>query len=279
LIKNNQRGGRMTDTQKTRIIILSLLLLLLLGIVSYSGIFVEDTYKRDSISMAAQGIGQDIVNLFLVMPLLVLSLIYMLKNGKVAIFIFSGTLFYILYSFFIYCFGVYFNRLFLLYCFILGLSFYLFIIMIIELNGMHVKHWFSDKVPVRLIGNYLITIAVMFYLLWLKDTVPAILADSVPKSVSDYNLLVNPVHVLDIGIVLPGVITTAILLIRKHQLGYIFTPVIMIFIIILAAALIGMAVMLQVKNINDDLSIAGIFTILALISTFILFLFLKRLNK
>ena len=50
--------------------ILTILLVLSLAMVSIAGAFLPDTYHRDSASMAAQGVGQDFVNLFLVVPLL-----------------------------------------------------------------------------------------------------------------------------------------------------------------------------------------------------------------
>jgi len=144
---------------------------------------------------------------------------------------------------------------------------------------MKVHKWFGEKVPTCLIGIYLIIIAVMFYLLWLKDIVPAIINNSIPNSVSVYNLLVNPVHVLDIAIALPGLIIVAVLLIKKHRLGYILTPIFLVFIIILATALVGMVVMLKVSHVSDDTSIAGIFIFLAFISFIFLFLFLKNIKS
>ena len=78
--------------------------------------------------------GQDIVDLFIVVPLLILSLVFVRKGKVNSYFIFSGILFYILYSFFIYSFGVHFNNLFLLYCLTLGTSLYTFIIMVVQLT-------------------------------------------------------------------------------------------------------------------------------------------------
>jgi hypothetical protein len=268
----------MAKRQLKVIALLSGVMAIALGIVSYYGAFIPSTYERDAPSMAIQGMGQDIFDLFFVVPLLLISMFFMLKNKQVALFVFSGTIFYILYSFFIYSFGVHFNNLFLLYCLILGASLYTFILVINELNKMNVHKWFNNSVPVGIIGIYFILIAFMFYLLWLKDIISAIVNDTIPKNVSDYKLLVNPVHVLDIAFVLPGLLITAILLIRKQQLGFIFTPIFLIFIILLAMALIAMVIMLKIKGISEDLSIAVIFIILAIISLIIFYVFMKKLN-
>ena len=79
----------MVNKQLKIIITLTVVLSVTLAIVSYYGAFVTDTYERDSASMAAQGMGQDIVDLFFVIPLLIISLILMLKNCKVAFYIYS----------------------------------------------------------------------------------------------------------------------------------------------------------------------------------------------
>ncbi|MBC8183311.1 hypothetical protein H8E88_19570 [candidate division KSB1 bacterium] len=267
----------MPTNQLKILTVLTVLLAVTLIIVSFFGAFVSGTYERDSASMAAQGKGQDLVDLFFVVPLLFLSLIFMQRNNKVACFIYGGTIFYILYSFFIYCFGVNFNKLFLLYCLTLGLSLYSFILFMGELNRMDVHKWFGENVPTRSIGIYLLIVAAMFYLLWFKDIIPAILNNSIPASVSDNNLLVNPVHVLDIAFALPGLIIATVLLLKKHRLGYILAPIFLVFTIILAIALTGMVIMLKLNNISENISIAFIFIFLAIISFIFLFLFLKNI--
>ncbi|MCK5453865.1 MAG: hypothetical protein KAJ16_05860, partial [Calditrichia bacterium] len=55
-------------------------------------------------------------------------------------------------------------------------------------------------------------------------------------------------------------------------------PISLVFIIILAIALIAMVLVLQARDITDDISIAGIFVILAIISSIFLFLFLRNIK-
>ena len=50
------------------ILALSLPLLVFLIIASYFGIFITETYAELTVSFTAQGIGQDIVNLFIISP-------------------------------------------------------------------------------------------------------------------------------------------------------------------------------------------------------------------
>lgn len=259
--------------------ILSILLALSLAVVSYFGAFNPLTYARDSASMGAQGIGQDLVDLFIVVPLLLISLFFARNNNRIWILILAGTLFYIMYSFIIYAFGVYFNQLFLLYCTTLGLSLFAFWVLIVKLNQQDITLWFYESRITKLIATYFIIVAAMFYLLWLKDVIPAIINNTVPATVSDYNLLVNPVHVIDIAFALPGLIVVAILLFKRQNFGYIFAPVGLVFIIILTIALAGMVIMLNAKNISDDTSLVGIFLILSAISIVLLVMFLRTMKK
>jgi hypothetical protein len=266
--------------QHPRILVgLSLLLAIALAIASYYGAFVPGTYERDSASMAAQGMGQDLFDLFFVTPLLLISLLYTLKGNRIALFIFAGTVFYVLYSFFIYAFGVHFNSLFLIYCLVLGSSLYTFLLIIYENSGMELNNWFGEKTPTRAIGIYFISVALLFYLLWLKDTVPSILNNTVPANVLDNDLLVNPVHVLDMAIALPGLVITAVLLFKKQTLGFLFAPVFLIFTVLLSLSLIAMVLALNAKGISEDISIAGIFLILAVISMGLLTMFFRNMKR
>jgi hypothetical protein len=129
------------------ITILTIILSISMAIASWSGAFVPGTYARDTASMAAQGRGQDLFNLFIAMPVMLIALISLYRDSKTGWFAFSGAVLYYLYSYFIYAFGVYFNRLFLFYCLALGSSFYLFLVTLLQLNSLKVEQWFSEKTP------------------------------------------------------------------------------------------------------------------------------------
>lgn len=254
---------------------LTLAMTVALAIASYYGAFVPTTYAHDSVSMGTQGKGQDVFDLFVVVPLLLISLVFTRRGNRVSFLILGGTVFYVLYSYVIYAFGVHFNSLFLVYCMVFGASLYTFLLCIVEFNNLQVQHWFGDRTPNRATGIFFIVIAALFYMLWLKDVVPAIMSNSVPASVTDNDLLVNPVHVLDIAVALPGLVVTGLLLFKKHPLGYLFAPIYLVFTILLALALIAMVVAVKQKGISEDISIAGIFVVLAAISAAFLYQFLR----
>jgi len=253
-------------------------MLVFFTVASVFGAFINITYARETASMAAQGIGQDLVDLFLVVPAILISLYYMRRKNRKATLIFGGLIFYVLYSFIIYSFGVHFNLMFLVYCFTLGTATFIFLTFIYNTGRLDVRSWFKQKTPDRGIAIFFIIISAMFYMLWLKDVLPAILNNSIPRSVSDYDLLVNPVHVIDMSFALPGLIITAVLLLKKHNLGYIFTPIVLVFLIILTIALAAMVIMSKIKGISEDISIALIFLALSVVSIVFLVIFLRAIE-
>jgi len=257
--------------------ILTILLAISLAIVSVAGAFFPETYSRDSPSMGAQGVGQDLVDLIVGVPLLLLSFYYTSRGNRVASLIYGGTLFYIMYSFIIYCFGINFNRFFLFYCLTLSLSLYSFILFFSELRQQKVEEWF-DRAPVRWVSVYLVVVALIFYMLWLKSIVPAILNNQVPADVSDYNLLVNPVHVIDLVFVLPGLILGALLIRRKLGLGYIIASIALVFMVLLTLALAAMVLLLVIKGINEDFTVAIVFGALTITSVIFTLLLLRSVK-
>ncbi|HDZ42253.1 MAG TPA: hypothetical protein ENH59_11335 [Bacteroidetes bacterium] len=268
----------MSTNQLRTITLLTLIMLVFLSVASFFGAFVDITYAREAASMAAQGMGQDIVDLFLVVPAVIISLFLMRKDKRVATLIFGGLVFYVLYSFIIYSMGVHFNLMFLVYCFTLGTASYVFISYFYALSRVDVKGWFEEGTPNQGIAIFFIIVAALFYLLWLRDVLPALVENKVPKSVSDYGLPVNPVHVIDISFALPGLIITAVLLFRKHNLAYILAPAGLVFMIVLTIALAAMVIMTRIRGISEDASLAYIFIILSVISVIFLLGFLKRIK-
>ena len=194
-----------------------------------------------------------------------------------ATLLYSGTLGYIMYSFIIYCFGVYFNQFFLLYCLTLSLSLYAFILVFSDLKKQKVELWF-EKAPVKLISIYISIMALIFYVLWLKSVVPAIIHNEVPKEVSDYKLLVNPVHVIDLVFALPGLIIGSVLIWKKKGIGFIIASLALVFMVLLTLALAAMALVLVVRGISEDFTIAIVFGILSITSVVLLILLFRKIK-
>ncbi|MGC9342112.1 MAG: hypothetical protein ACP5E3_05385, partial [Bacteroidales bacterium] len=257
--------------------LLSIFLSITLTIVSIAGAFFPSTYQREVPSMAAQGAGQDLVDLFLVVPLLLVSLYYTNKGSKIASLFLGGTLAYIMYSFVIYSLGIHFNQMFLLYTTTLGLSLYAFILYMNDMLATDLSEWF-EHAPKKLVGIYLIIVAFIFYALWLQSIIPALINKTIPDDVANYDLLVNPVHVIDMAFALPALILGGILIMKGKSTGYLIASLALIFMMILTIALAGMVIMLVIRGISEDYTIATVFGVLTLTSLIIILLLFKRMK-
>lgn len=260
------------------ILMLSLPLAILTAIVSYAGVFIESTYTRENTLYAAQGIGQDFVNLLIVVPILLISAFFACRKSKLGLLIWSGTIFYLAYSYSIYSFGLHFNNFFLMYCSILGLSFYSLIYFVISSLKEDVSDWFATIISTKWTGIFLIVIAALFYFIWLSEIIPAIHINATPKSITESGLLINPVHVLDIAICLPALIITGIALIKKKKIGLLLAPTMMIFCIFMAIAIAAMVFVMKAKELEANLSLTIIFGLLSFVSSIFLLLYLRKLK-
>src|SRR6185503_6591905 len=193
--------------------LLSLLLAVLLIIANGTGVMMPEVmYAKENSSWFAQSVGLDIADLVLVFPTLVITANLIYRNSRRALLVWGGVMAYLIYTFLIYCFAVHFNQLFIVYCFILGLSFYLFTWFI--LSHIPISDWVDDKFPRKTIAVYMIVVASVFYILWLMQIIPPSLKRTVPAETVNAGLVTNPVHVLDLSICLPGIALTGILLLR-----------------------------------------------------------------
>ena len=185
---------------------------------SASGIFLKSICARETPSWAVQGIGQDIVNLVAAVVLFI-AVYFVNKGSFKAFLVWSGILLYLIYAYVIYAFDVHFNSLFLMYVAILGLSFYALVVSVIHLNVEGIQAYFCQYHSKS--GERVLTGAWHPILPALaKGGDPGSVDRKIPQSVLQANLPTNPVHVLDLGIYLPAMLITGLLLWRRKLLGY-----------------------------------------------------------
>ena len=197
--------------------------------------------------------------------------------NKTAILLWGGINVFISYTYAIYCFAIHFNGLFLVYCFVLGLSFYSFAFFSQTKEYSAIRY--LDNIPVRAVGTFLIVIACIFYLIWLKEVIPSIAGNTFPKNLVEYGTLTNPVHVLGLSIFLPALIITAVLLLKKKPLGLLLAPAMLVFCSLMAISISVLIIIMKLKGLEGDLSITIVFGLLALISIVLLIIFLKSINN
>jgi hypothetical protein len=261
------------------IIALSVPLALLLILVSSVGILTPDFYSRETFNWATQCTAQDIADLFIISPLLIISSYLTYKESKAGMLIWSGIIVFLIYTFSIYCFAVHFNSLFIFYCLVFGLSVYSFAIFLYCRLTAVKRIGFSSKAPVKETGIFLIFLGVLFYFLWLSEIVPAVISRSFPKGLTETGLLTNPVHVIDIAVCLPGLIITGILLLKKKHLAVMMATPLLVFCATMSVSILVLIIVMKMKGLDSDLTATAIMGTLTLISLLFLTKFIKSIES
>lgn len=190
---------------------------------------IGGVYGKETPAFVNQAIAQDIINLTVVFPAIIILALLAHRGSLTAYLAWLGTLAFTVYNYVIYTLSVHAGALFLPWIAVLGLSIYALIGGLAVLDVGAVKARFP-RAPRRMAGWFLIVVAAVFTALWLSDIVPAVLAAQVPAGARELGLPSNPVHVLDLSFYLPAAFTTGVLLLRRHPWAYATAPGLLVFL-------------------------------------------------
>ncbi|MDF2438994.1 MAG: hypothetical protein K0Q95_3370 [Bacteroidota bacterium] len=198
-------------------------------------LYGKGAYYHMSAEVAPQGIAQDVVTLFIGVPLLLFSLALYRTGSLRGKILLSGTLGYFLTTYLFFTMMAMYNQLFILWVLLLSLAFHAFYISFrsIDEEELHAKT--NPRHPVKFIGGFLIFCSLSIGLLWLSVIIPPLLSGSIPKQVEHYTTLV--VQALDLSIALPAAFIAGLLLIKRKLFGYKLSAIYLIFLSILMTAL------------------------------------------
>jgi hypothetical protein len=267
------------STHRKTILAFSVPLLLLLIIASSIGLFTENFYSKETLNWQIQSVGQDMIDLFLIVPSLIITtlLIYRKKSFK-SMLPWSGTLLYIVYTFIIFCFDVHFNSLFIVYCLILGLSLYAAAWSFYTLIKRNIVAESINTMISKATGIFFTVIAVVFYGVWLAEIIPGMIRGEIPTSLIETGLITNPVHVLDLSVFLPATFIIGILLLKKRAAAFLITPALLFFFILMNITIGCLALLMYKKGITEDMSLAVVMMALTVISIVLLVFNLQHLK-
>lgn len=225
------------------------LICVLVTVASTLGLLWSAPYEQETKNWATQAKGQDVGNL-LAVAALATSGYYYSKGSFRASLVWVGALLYFLYAYIVYSLAVHLNDLFLVYVAVLGLTSYALVFSIDRLRSCA-----SDfpGPPVRKLAGYTLTaIGVLFALLWLSEVVPAAIKREVPQSVLDAGLWVNPIHVIDLAVVLPAFVITGYMTVRGRKSGLFFVGPWLVFSALMAASIVAaMILMVEEEGLGD----------------------------
>jgi hypothetical protein len=234
------------------------------------GAFWPAIYWQEKPVSAAGGVASDILDLFLVVPILVVSTILARRGSLCALLIWTGTLAFLSYNFMIYAFAVRFNAMFLAYCAVLGLSFYGVMAVREFLPAHEVAKTFGPGAPRKSIAVAFLVLAVTAAGGELKEIVAAIHSGQTPPSVIEAGQLTNPIHVLDLCFLLPALVIAAVLLLRRSEEGFVLAPVLSVALILISLEVITIVMVLIRKGLASDFRPAVSFAVAGALMTVLL---------
>lgn len=191
----------------------SVVLAALLAFASIVGIANGDSGFYDSYPASLAGlVGQDVASLIVGVPLLLVAVWFARRGSIRAVLVLGGTLFYIAYSYFFLVVGG-FNALFLVYVVIVALGLYGLLALLVTIDPAAIAQGFDEQVPRRLVGGFLIGIALLFVAMWGGMSLSSIAASKTPDAV------VRQVVALDGMVLLPALLIGGWLLLRTAAWG------------------------------------------------------------
>lgn len=179
-------------------------------------------YYWDTVSSAAQMQANDVVTLFLALPLLGISFFMALRRSLKGKLLLSGTLGFILYTYITMCFGAAFNRLFIVYVALFSLSLFAFILNMMSFDLEQLPDQISSRFPRNWIAGLLFFAGAFLTLAWLGRIASALSPGTIPSLENTTSMFIQA---MDLGIIVPLCILAGILLLHKNPWGYLLSAV------------------------------------------------------
>ena len=208
----------------------------------------QGIYGRDSHSYAVQAVAQDWVTLIIGIPLLVISTVLSARGSYKGALMRTGVLGYFLYTYMSYSFLVMYNRLFLIYVALFSLSLFGFIVSFSKLKIETIDKRVRPAFPRRSTAIFFLFIGVMLLFMWLGRIIPALPADDAPFGLECYTTLV--IQAMDLGIIVPLSFITAAGLLKRRNLGYALSAVVVFKGVTLFSAISVMAVLMKLSGVE-----------------------------
>lgn len=201
---------------------LSIILIVLSAIVSFGGIFVNNIY-RDNELIKAVWLGNDIVTLFIVIPIMIGALFFSLRNSLKAQLIWMGTLWYMVYNYIFYMYGAAFNKFFLLYVIIFTLSVYALMLVLMKIDIKSLKQKISSKIPVKWISSFMLFFAIFIGGLWITQYLIFVFTNEIPIGITQTDNPAGVIFATDLSFLVSTLIVGAVLLRKRELWGYIIS--------------------------------------------------------
>ena len=208
-------------------LILSIIITFLSCIASAGGLWIKTLY-HDNAFVKRAWYANDLITLFVVVPLLVVAIYLAQKGSQGWSMLLMGLIGYVFYNFAFYLFGSSFNIFFLIYTVLVSMSAITLFMQLLKCGTKNLSNKFSKKTPVKLVSIYLFLISLMLFSLELNMIIPFLLSGTIPATIKLTGLSTSIVFALDFSIVIPVSIVAAILLWQRRSWGFILAIIMLV---------------------------------------------------
>jgi hypothetical protein len=178
-----------------------------------------------------------------------------------------GMLFYFVYKYLMYAVMVAFNPLFLVYVAIFALSALAFFLNLGGIEVTRLPAHIAARFPRRLFIGFTLVMSAALVLLWLGRIIPYTLAGRFPDEFGGLTTLVT--QAFDLGMVVPLLLATAILLWRRSAWGYLLAGISLTFGFIMSITLPAWIAVPLIQAGQLNLIEAAPFTLLCLVGLYV----------
>ncbi len=210
-------------------------------------VLTNGVYRFNGEAIASEGIGWDLVTLFLVVPALAISLPSLWRGSLRAGLIVAGILAYFTYQYFEYAVALAYGPLFLVYVAIGGLSISTLAVIVGSIDLGTLPGRFGPGYPRRGLIGFGIFMAVLLAGMWLPLVAKTVNLDAVADLGAGTTLVVQA---FDLGILVPLGLFTALCVYRRTAIGFVLASVVAVKGVALGA---GIAAMLVVEALATDI--------------------------
>jgi len=247
----------MSHDKPTAAYVLSFIIAALAVTASAGGLLIDGLYQGNAFLQAAW-FGNDLVTLFVAVPLFVGSLIMAMRGSRRGHLVWLGMLAYMLYNFAYYLFGTVFNSFFLLYVAILDLSMMALLFALVRMDAAAVGRRFRPATPARWIAGFMVFVALGLTVVYGAMSLSFVTSGQIPEIITLTGHVTNVVFALDLSLVVPWFILAAVLLWQRRPWGYVLATLLNVKGAVYMLALSAATVSGVQRGVSEDLSQLGL---------------------
>lgn len=188
------------------------------AIASSGGLWLRGLYRDNTFVLSAWR-GNDAVTLFVAVPIFLVAIRLSARGSARARLAWLGLLDYFLYNYAFYLFGAAFNRFFLLYAGLLGLSIFAMIFGLARLDVGGIAKGAGPELPAKRVAGYMLFVAVGLTAVYVAQSVGFIITGALPAIVGQSGHPTSLVFALDLTLLVPFLAVGAVWLLKRKPWG------------------------------------------------------------